>query len=76
MNIWRWLSLQLLMLGAGDPIHIELWPASLNLSELANSVPADFTENTWQGTAKSCLECAQQRQKTYADRGHWDASYE
>ena len=46
MNIWRWLSLQLLMLGAGDPIHIELWPASLNLSELANSVPADFTENT------------------------------
>ena len=31
-----------------------------------------------QGTAraKSCLERAQQRQKTYADWGHWDASYE
>ena len=37
---------------------------------------ADFTETMQQGTAraKSCLERAQPRQKTYADRAQWDAN--
>ena len=39
---------------------------------------AEFTESMRQGTerAKSCLERAQQRQKTYADLGHRDVTYE
>ena len=38
---------------------------------------AEFTENMLRGIqrAKSCLECAQQRQKAYDDLGQRDVAY-
>jgi len=81
MSIWTWLRC-LAEICARDPIHVDLWPASIKLLELQihSHEPAaiEFTENMQYGTERAvqCLERAQQRQNAYADKGRHDVTYD